>query len=120
MKIQTRARGITLDAALKDRVERRVDYALGSLSAVVRRVDVLLADDNGPRGGSDQRCQIRVTLEGLPVVQVTDVQSDMGVAIDRAAGRAGRTLARLLERVRTRDIDRRWQRPDGFTTPEGV
>lgn len=120
MKIQTRARGITLDAALKDRVERRVEYALGSLSAVVRRVEVLLSDDNGPRGGSDQRCQVRVTLEGLPAVQVTDVQAEMGVAIDRAAGRAGRTLARQLGRVRERGVDRRWVRPDGLTTPEGV
>lgn len=100
MRIQTKARGLTLDDALRSRVERRVSYALGSLEYAVRRVEVLLADDNGPRGGNDQRCRIRVTLDGLPALQVTDVQADLGVAIDRAAGRAGRTLARLLGRQR--------------------
>lgn len=98
MKIETRAKGINLEAALRSRVEKRIEYALGSLTAVIRRVEVLLADDNGPRGGNDQRCRIRISLDGLPPVLVTDVQADMGVAIDRAAGRAGRTLARLLGR----------------------
>lgn len=107
MKIETRAKGINLDPALRSRVERRVEYALGSLAAVVRRVEVLLADDNGPRGGNDQRCRIRIHLDGLPPVLVTDVQSDMGVAIDRAAGRAGRTLARLLGRRHDHALDRR-------------
>ena len=120
MKIQTRARGIELDAALLDRVERRVGYAFGGLSQMVRRVEVLLADDNGPRGGNDQRCQIRVTVEGLPAVQVTDVQAEMDVAIDRATGRAGRTLARLLGRLRQHRRDGRDLAQDGFTTVEEV
>lgn len=120
MKIQTRARGVELDGELKSRVERRVEYAFGNLADAVRRVEVLLADDNGPRGGNDQRCQVRVTLDGLPAVQVTEVQSDMAVAIDRATGRAGRTLARLLSRVRDRGADRRWLEPDRFANPEGT
>ena len=59
-------------------------------------MDVTLSDLNGPRGGIDKRCLVQVKLDGLMSVVVEDVQSDLYTAINRAAGRAGRTVMRRL------------------------
>ncbi len=61
-----------------------------------------LSDENGPRGGEDKRCRVRVGVDGPQDVVVEDVESDLYIAIDRAADRAGRVVARRLERQRTR------------------
>jgi ribosome-associated translation inhibitor RaiA len=64
-----------------------------------RHKDTAVAD--GPRGGSDKRCHLRVVLAGLPAVVVEGTEGDLYVAIDRAADRAGRTLVRKIERRQT-------------------
>ena len=45
-------------------------------------------------------CGVRITLTGAPEVLIEDTEADLYVAIDRAADRAGRTVARRLERSR--------------------
>jgi putative sigma-54 modulation protein len=57
-----------------------------------------LKDINGPRGGVDKLCQVRLTLPRLRDIVIEDTQADLYVAIDRAADRASRTLNRRLAR----------------------
>ena len=59
-----------------------------------------LSDINGPRGGRDKRCRIQVPFAGKPNVVIEDTESDLYVAIDRAAERAERAVVRRLERLR--------------------
>jgi len=61
---------------------------------------VRLSDINGPRGGNDKRCRIKVPLAGRQDVVIEDTEADLYVAIDRAADRTERALARRLERLR--------------------
>ncbi|MGB5397580.1 MAG: HPF/RaiA family ribosome-associated protein [Gammaproteobacteria bacterium] len=96
MQIAIQSRGFSLTDALHQHVLNRLEFTLSRGASRVRRVDVRLSDINGPRGGVDKRCLIEVRLSGLPVVVVQDVQSDMYTAIDRAAGRAARTVLRRL------------------------
>lgn len=73
--------------------------ALHRLESHVRRVDVRLADLNGPRGGVDQRCRVALQLRhhGPEIVaEATDARIE--VAIDRAATRVARRLRRLEQR----------------------
>jgi ribosome-associated translation inhibitor RaiA len=62
---------------------------------------VRLSDENGPRGGRDKRCRIRVGIAGAQSVVIEDTEADLTVAIDRAAERAARVLVRRLERQRS-------------------
>lgn len=96
------ARGFALTDAIAQHVNSRVGFALARGGSRVARVVVRLSDVNGPRGGVDKRCLIEVRLDGLPAVVVEDLQSDLYVAIDRAAGRAGRTVNRRLAMDSTR------------------
>ena len=96
MKIGIQCRGFSLTSAIAGRVRKRLDFILGRGFNRLRRVDVTLSDLNGPRGGVDKRCQIKLSLDGLRPVIIEDVQSDLYMAIDRAAGRASRTVLRRL------------------------
>jgi len=98
MKIEIQARGFRLTDALREHTERRLRVAFGSTIDRVRRIQVRLADDNGPRGGIDKRCALRISEGGRPPMLIDHHEADLYVAIDRAADRAGRSFARRLGR----------------------
>ena len=98
MQIDIRTPGFALTDAIRDHVERRLRFALARASAHVRRVAVYLSDINGPRGGIEKRCRLRVRLNNSVDVMIDDTESDLYAAIDRAANRAGRAVARRLAR----------------------
>ena len=67
------------------------------------RAAVRLSDENGPRGGLDMRCSMVLVLPGMPDLVIEDTRDDIYRAIDYAADRLGRNLARRLERKRAVD-----------------
>lgn len=101
MQIGIQTRGFDLTEALRNYCERRMRFALGSASDRVRSVLVRLTDENGPKGGIDKRCSIRVALHKAPVVVIVQDESDVYVAIDHATDRIARTMSRRLERTWT-------------------
>ncbi len=100
MHVDIQSRGFELTDALRDYAVRRLAYGLGQSTPHVVRVAVQLLDINGPRGGADKRCRIRVKLDTPLEVVLEDTQPNLYVAIDRAAERVGRTVARNLRRQR--------------------
>lgn len=100
MQIEIQARNFSLTQALRNHVERRLDFALSIHHEHIQRIAVRLSDINGPRGGNDKCCQIQVVLPQLTDVIVEDTESNLYTAIDRAADRASRTVARRLARQR--------------------
>jgi putative sigma-54 modulation protein len=102
MQLDVRRQGIDIDETSRDRLARRVEFALGRLGQHVSRVWVHLTNDHGPRGGSDKRCRILVRLQHLPDVLIEDRDSDLNVVIDRAVNRAGLTVRRELSRRNSR------------------
>lgn len=105
MQIVIQSRGFDLTAGLREHVERRIHFALDWANYHVRKVSVCLSDINGPRGGEDKRCHIQMTVAGVADVVIEDTEADLYVAIDRATDRAGRTLARRVERQRQHHHD---------------
>jgi putative sigma-54 modulation protein len=99
MKIQIQSTSFPLTAAILDHTERRLRFALTARRDRIRRVDVRLGDSNGPRGGEDKFCRIRVYLEDAPPVLIEDRGGDLYAAIGRAAERAGRNVAKELCRL---------------------
>ncbi|MGB5259581.1 MAG: HPF/RaiA family ribosome-associated protein [Gammaproteobacteria bacterium] len=102
MQIAIHAHGFSLTDALEKHVHSRLGFTFSRVSGRARRVHVRLSDLNGPRGGVDKRCLIEVCLDGLPAIVIQDVQPDMYTAIDRAAGRAARTVLRRLSLMNSR------------------
>jgi len=100
MQMDIQSQGFTLTDGIRDYVMKRLAYGLNHGDEAITRVIVRLSDINGPRGGDDKRCLIEVRLKATPAVVIEDTEADLYVAIDRAAERAGRTLARRLARQR--------------------
>jgi putative sigma-54 modulation protein len=96
MNLQIQANDFALTDGLRSMSATRLACALNHGQEVVTRIVVRLSDVNGPRGGEDKCCSIEVRLKGAPALLVEDTQSDLYVAVDRAAGRIGRTLDRHL------------------------
>jgi ribosomal subunit interface protein len=98
MTIDVRCRPFELTPALAGHVQRRLRFALGRFAARVAAVRVRLTDDNGPRGGVDKACRVRAHLRGAGLVRVDEIDADLYAAIDRAAARLSRGVARALDR----------------------
>lgn len=100
---------------LTSHVERRLRFALTRFSGRIGRVNVFLADQNGPRGGIDKTCRIVVRLNdgGDVVAEVSDVNWE--VAVDRATTRIGHSTGRELARRRA---GRRIGRPESARAAE--
>lgn len=101
MKLVIRARALELTSDLRDAVTRRIGFALSRLASAIDAVDVTLADINGPRGGLDKVCRIRVRGPGLPAIVIEETHADIRAASDAAAARAGRTVLRAIQRRRS-------------------
>lgn len=94
MRLQIRSSPFSLTPALQARVQRRLQFALSRFQAGIGRVTVRLRDLNGPRGGLDKQCSIEARLLRRRKCVVEETGSDLYVAIDRAADRLGRQIAR--------------------------
>ncbi len=87
-------------ASLRAGALERVRFVLRRLSWLVGRASIHLSDLNGPRGGLDKRCQVRLTAGAHGTVVMTAVARDWRAAIDMALGGAVRLLRRLVTRRR--------------------
>lgn len=99
MRIDIQSLGFSLTAPLLDHVERRLLFALARIGDRIKRVVVRLGDANGPRGGEDKFCRMQVHLKHAPPVLIEDAGADLYAAIDRVAERAGRNVARRIDRL---------------------
>ena len=100
MRIDIKTNGLELTDGLRDHTERRLAFALDRSQHTIDGVVVRLSDINGPRGGFDKRCQIRIPLSGHRSVVIEETNTDLYLAIDRATHRVGNTLGRHLARRR--------------------
>lgn len=108
MRVQIRASRIDIEADTKEYVERRLLFALGRFADVVKQVEVTLSDINGPKGGQDKLCRLRVDLKRQPKPVFAEILHEkLRTAIDLAADRLGRAVARSVDRQSGLRISRR-------------
>lgn len=110
MNIVVRARGLNLTGAHREWADRRLLFALGRFGRQVEGVILRMDDVNGPRQGPDKRFQISARLLRGEMVRIEGRHEDVYGAINQAADRLGRAVARVL--ARRRDLiggARSWQ-----------
>lgn len=100
MRLTVRGQRVELDDALKSHIDLHVYFALSRFSDRIRSVHVALSDSDGPRGGVDKVCRMRVALRSGPPLHLEELASTLEMAVDRACDRLGRRVARELERQR--------------------
>ena len=95
-----RVRGAAVNDRDRDYVARKLGVKLGKFGPSIARITVRLTDVNGPKGGRDQECQIKVVLIGLPSVVVKETDSILRRTIDCALDAAALAVRRRIERRR--------------------
>ena len=96
--IHIRATGLPIETSDRDYVRRKLELRLGKFGHNVERVSVRVGDANGPRGGVDKTCAIKVVLPRIPSVVATVQAASLKAAMDGALHAIARTVRRLLQR----------------------
>ena len=111
MQVRMVSHDFSITSALRDYLERRVNFAFSPVRDQISEVAVRLRDLNGPRGGRDMMCQIVVGLPGGSEIIIKDVREDLYAAIDSAVRRAAYRLMEILARRKddVRRIARRYR-----------
>ena len=102
-----RVMGVTLDEEQRALIRQKLGAKLGKFAASIERVTVRMTDENGPRGGVDHVCNVKVVLSGLPSVVVERRDASPHAAIDVALRATERAVRRSVNRRRMKPLRRR-------------
>jgi CBS domain-containing protein/ribosome-associated translation inhibitor RaiA len=95
---------VELDQDDRAYIRQSLGMKLGQYATSIERVSVRVADVNGPRGGVDQVCRIKVVLSGLPSVVFESQADSLKAAINGALTGVERAVRRRVQRRRMKPI----------------
>ncbi len=107
MKVKLNASNLAASDALDAHARKRLGFALGKLAHRIKSAAVRITDVNGPRGGLDKHCLVRVELHPRGTVVLSDTATDAYGAIDRATGRLKHAVRKAIDRQTCRRERRR-------------
>lgn len=111
-----RVLGTELGEDDRERVSRTLGMKLGKFASSIERVTVRVSDANGPKGGRDHICRIKVVLSGLPSVVVEGRDASPRGAITSAMKSAAVAVRSSLQRRRLKALHHRVSAPRSATT----
>lgn len=109
--VHIRVLGAALDTEDREHIARKLGMRLAKFASSIERVSVRVSDVNGPKGGVDHKCLIKVTLSGLPSVVVERQDSALQRAVNTAITATGPAVRRSVQRRRLKPLHRRRPRP---------
>jgi ribosome-associated translation inhibitor RaiA len=104
MPIHIRAAQGDLSPVEREYLRRKLSGKLEKYARSIERISVRLEDVNGPRGGVDQSCRIKVVLRALPSVVFESRDAAQRAAIDGALAGVARTVRRTVQRRRMKPL----------------
>jgi hypothetical protein len=99
--------GIYLNENTRTSIRRKLDRKFRKFAKSIERTSVRLEDVNGPRGGVDHVCRIKVALRNLPSVVYEKQDVSLDTAVGGALAGAERAVRGTLQRVRDKPIRKR-------------
>ena len=99
-----RQEGVEVDQSARTHIRRKLRTKLAKFAASVERASVRIGDLNGPRGGVDQVCRIKLVLSGLPSVVFEQRGATLEAVVDGALTGVERSVRRRLQRKRMKPL----------------
>jgi len=90
--------GITADQ--QENIERNLQFAFDRFSSHIRTVDVSFSDVNGPKGGDDLQCRMKIVLHGKGELMVEGKGVSLEAVAAETVDRATLAVSRRIERLR--------------------
>lgn len=100
MQILIRSKGFALTEAIDNHIRSKVESTFSRLNGVVKTIEVFIKDINGPKGGIDKSCVVKIKTDQRAELVIKDKESDLYVAINRTFARAKRSLVRHAQNAR--------------------
>lgn len=100
MDIHVVDRNVQLTSVQHDNLERCLHFALDRFASLIRTVDVSFSDVNGPKGGEDVLCRMKIGLQGMGPVIIQGTGCSVDAVAAETADRAAMTIARRQSRLR--------------------
>ena len=98
-------------------VRRKLGMKLGKFATSIERISVRVTDMNGPRGGVDQVCNVKVVLSGLPSVVIERRHAALHAAIDDALRATEQAVRKSVRRRRMKPLRGRNSVTDSGISP---
>ncbi len=117
MQLQLYSLNVSTSPALHAHAERRFHTSMARILQRIGHVVIRVADLNGPRGGSDMQCNVRVQVLGGDTIAIREADQCLYRAIDRAASKADRLVKEKLKQRRMKRRRKPHPRSDMFDTP---
>lgn len=100
MKIDIQAKQLKLGQTFKQNVKVKIRRLFQHNSEEVNRIDITLADVNGPKGGEDKVCKVNVSVGGGKNILVSAREASAYKAVTLAVKKASATLSRQRQKAR--------------------
>lgn len=101
MELSIRTRDFELTRAFRAWVTRRLAFALANFQDHIEDTSVYLMDLNGPKGGVDKLCQVRVRARGIGDIAVRETGKTFDAVVNRVVRRLKYRLAEGIRSVNT-------------------
>ena len=82
-------------------IEEKIKFALSRYGQRIRVIEISLKDINGPRGGVDKQCVIKMKINQFKTLVVDDISADGYEAITACTQKAKRRIERHFGRSRS-------------------
>jgi len=106
MQILIHSNGFDMTDSLSAHIKSRVKSTLARFNGLIRTIVVSVVDENGPKGGVDKTCTVRIKTDELSELVVRNTESDAYAAVGRAVARSKHALTKQLQRTKTFDRKR--------------
>jgi len=100
MKLTIRTRHVVLTSEMSAEIRQRLERSFDRVQPWIHGIDVMIADINGPKGGADKQCRLRIRGRSLPSIVIEHVGVDTLATVAVVAERAEQAVLRRMARRR--------------------
>ena len=98
MQIIIQSKGVDIDQNIKNFVDNHMRFVFTRYGEYVICIEVMLIDINGPKGGIDKRCRVKLKLGSRATIVIQETQEDLYSAIKLCSARLKRSVERSITR----------------------
>jgi putative sigma-54 modulation protein len=102
MLILINGSGFQLSSELREQVQEKLEASLARFSERLAKLNVFMADVNGPKKGVDKSIRLVIDIKSRPVIVIEEKGQAWMNILGMAADRAAQTLTRKVQRFRSR------------------
>ncbi len=100
MDVNILDRNVGITSGQREHIDRCLQFAFDRFGSHIRTIDISLTDVNGPRGGDDLQCRMKVVLQGKREIVLEGKGVSVEAIVAETADRAALAVSRRINRLR--------------------